>query len=101
MESSLDQGPRGNPFRKNRNSTPSRPQSHWSSDHRSPGIRAHGNPRDVAANARNNYERFTTMAKNAARRGDVIEAENFYQHAEHYLRLMREQVPLAVRHSAH
>ena len=42
-------------------------------------------------NARNNYERYTTMAKDAARRGDVIEAENYYQHAEHYFRVMKEQ----------
>ena len=33
----------------------------------------------------------TTMAKDAARRGDVVEAENFYQHAEHYFRVMKEQ----------
>jgi hypothetical protein len=31
------------------------------------------------------------MAKDAARRGDVIEAENCYQHAEHYFRVMKEQ----------
>jgi hypothetical protein len=31
------------------------------------------------------------MAKDAARRGDVIEAENYYQHAEHYFRVMRDQ----------
>lgn len=42
-------------------------------------------------NARNNYERYTNLAKDAARRGETIEAENFYQHAEHYFRMMREQ----------
>jgi hypothetical protein len=31
------------------------------------------------------------MAKDAARRGDDIEAENCYQHAEHYFRVMKEQ----------
>ena len=31
------------------------------------------------------------MAKDAARRGEVIEAENFYQHAEHYFRVMKDQ----------
>jgi len=31
------------------------------------------------------------MAKDAARRGDVVEAENMYQHAEHYFRVMRER----------
>jgi hypothetical protein len=30
------------------------------------------------------------MAKDAARRGDVVEAENLYQHAEHYFRVMKE-----------
>jgi len=55
------------------------------------GIRPSGNPRHAAANARNNYERYTAMAKDAARRGDTIEAENLHQHAEHYFRMMREQ----------
>ena len=87
----MDQRSRKKPFRKNRNSTPSRPQIHRLPDERSPGIYARRNPRHVAGNARNNYDRFTTMAKDAARRGDVIEAENFYQHAKHYFRLMREQ----------
>jgi hypothetical protein len=50
-----------------------------------------GNPRHAAANARSNYERYTTLAKDAARRGETIEAENLYQHAEHYFRVMREQ----------
>jgi hypothetical protein len=30
------------------------------------------------------------MAKDAARRGDTVEAENFYQHAGHYFRVMKE-----------
>jgi len=50
-----------------------------------------GNPRQAIANARNNYERYTNLAKDAARRGETIEAENLYQHAEHYYRVMREQ----------
>jgi hypothetical protein len=32
-----------------------------------------------------------TRTKDAARRGATIEAENFYQHAEHYFRMMRGQ----------
>jgi hypothetical protein len=32
-----------------------------------------------------------TMAQDAAKRGDIIEAENLYQHAEHYFRVLREQ----------
>jgi len=43
------------------------------------------------ANARSNYERYSNLAREAARRGESIEAENLYQHAEHYFRVMREQ----------
>jgi hypothetical protein len=82
----LDQGPRRRPFRPQRNQNQQR-----QANPRPAGIRPPGNPRQAVANARNNYERYTTMAKDAARRGEVIEAENLYQHAEHYFRTMREQ----------
>ena len=42
-------------------------------------------------NAPRNYERYIALAREAALRGDTIEAENCYQHAEHYFRVMREQ----------
>ena len=87
----MDQGPRRKPFRQHRSKNASRPQGHRPVHQRPPGIRPPGEGRHTAQNARNNYERYTTMAKDAARRGDVIEAENFYQHAEHYFRVMREQ----------
>jgi hypothetical protein len=86
METVLDQGPRRRPFRPQRqqNQQPiARP--------RPQGVRLPGNPRHAMANARTNYERYTNLAKDAARRGETIEAENLYQHAEHYLRMMREQ----------
>ena len=41
-------------------------------------------------NAKARYVRYVAMARAAAQAGDVIEAENFYQHAEHYLRVMNE-----------
>ena len=43
------------------------------------------------ANARRNYERYIALAKEAASKGETIEMENCYQHAEHYFRVMREQ----------
>ena len=43
------------------------------------------------ANARRNYERYIALAKDAASKSDTVEAENCYQHAEHYFRVMREQ----------
>jgi Domain of unknown function (DUF4167) len=38
---------------------------------------------------RRKYECYLALARDAAARGDIVEAENMYQHAEHYLRLMR------------
>jgi hypothetical protein len=40
-------------------------------------------------NARQHYERYLARAREAQLAGDVVEMENCYQHAEHYLRVMR------------
>jgi hypothetical protein len=40
-------------------------------------------------NAMRNYERYLARAREAQLSGDVVEMENCYQHAEHYLRVMR------------
>lgn len=42
-------------------------------------------------NAKARHVRYVAMARAAAQAGDVVEAENLYQHAEHYFRLMRER----------
>ena len=39
-------------------------------------------------NARSSYERYLALAQGEARAGNTIAAENYYQHAEHYFRLM-------------
>ncbi|GLS21039.1 hypothetical protein GCM10007874_40560 [Labrys miyagiensis] len=39
-------------------------------------------------NTRASYERYVTLAEAQIRAGDRVEAENYYQHAEHYFRLM-------------
>ena len=39
--------------------------------------------------ARQQYERYLARAREAQVAGDVVEMENCYQHAEHYLRVMR------------
>ena len=44
-----------------------------------------------AGNAHQNYERYLALAREAMSNGDRIEAENFYQHAEHYFRVMRDR----------
>ena len=41
-------------------------------------------------NAQLNYARYIALAKEAASKGDMIEAENCRQHAKHYFRTMRE-----------
>jgi hypothetical protein len=42
------------------------------------------------ATAKRGYERYVALAKTSSISGDAIETENYYQHAEHYLRSMRE-----------
>jgi hypothetical protein len=39
-------------------------------------------------NAQRSYERYIALAQAQAQSGDVIGAENYYQHAEHYFRAM-------------
>ncbi len=41
------------------------------------------------ANAKRSDERYMALARAASLAGDRVEAENFYQHAEHYFRLMK------------
>jgi hypothetical protein len=36
------------------------------------------------------YQRYLTLAQEAARNNDEIAAENYYQHAEHYFRVNNE-----------
>jgi hypothetical protein len=79
----LHQGPGRRPFRPQRQQNASRPSRG--------GSRPGTNPRQGAANARSRYESYMAMAQDAAKRGDIIEAENLYQHAEHYFRVLRGQ----------
>ncbi len=39
-------------------------------------------------NAQRSYERYLALARAEALSGDMIAAENYYQHAEHYFRSM-------------
>jgi hypothetical protein len=43
-------------------------------------------------NAKVSHDRYVVLARAAATAGDQVEAENLYQHAEHYCRLMRQGV---------
>ncbi len=42
----------------------------------------------IRGNAYQVFERYIAMAREASSAGDRIAAENFYQHAEHYFRMM-------------
>jgi hypothetical protein len=53
------------------------------------GARQHRN--GSAMSAQRNYERYLALARDATLNGDIVEAENFYRHAEHYFRVMRER----------
>jgi len=48
-------------------------------------------------NAQQNYERYLALGRAQALSGDRIAAENYFQHAEHYLRSMREDARAARR----
>ena len=60
---------------------PSPRQRNWSQKQSRPQI--------GPQNARRQYERYLARARDAQVAGDVVEMENCYQHAEHYLRVMR------------
>jgi hypothetical protein len=56
-------------------------------DRSNPAVRQRQNG---AGNAHRNYERYLALAREATLNGDTIEAENFYQHAERYFRVMKD-----------
>jgi len=53
-------------------------------DSSGPDIRIRGNAHQV-------LEKYLSLARDAAAQGDRIAAENFYQHAEHYFRVINAQ----------
>jgi len=70
----------------NRPRGPHRQQNY---DSNGPGVKIRGNAYQV-------FERYIALAREAASSGDRITAENLYQHAEHYFRIMNangEQYP--------
>ena len=42
-------------------------------------------------NARRSYDRYVALAQAELQAGDKVAAENYYQHAEHYFRLMSSE----------
>ena len=46
---------------------------------------------EPAINPRRNYERYLALAREAATAGDAVQTEHWYQHAEHYFRMIKER----------
>ena len=81
MRAGPDQRSRGR-FHSNRpfRQQPRPPQSNQTFDGNGPDVRVRGPARQI-------FERYIALAREAASSGDQIAAENFYQHAEHYFRI--------------
>ncbi len=60
---------------------PRLPQRTQTFDSNGPSVKIRGNAYQV-------FERYVAMAREAQASGDRVAAENFYQHAEHYFRIM-------------
>src|SRR2546429_9493383 len=60
---------------------PRLPQRVQTFDSNGPSVKIRGNAYQV-------FERYVAMAREAQASGDRVAAENFYQHAEHYFRVM-------------
>jgi hypothetical protein len=84
MRSGPDQRSRGR-FNANRPSRPPQrgPQQNQTLNTHGPGERLRGSAFQI-------YQRYLTLAQEAARTDDWIAAENYYQHAEHYFRVNNE-----------
>jgi hypothetical protein len=48
--------------------------------------------REAFASAERKYTRYSALAREASLRGDIVAMENFYQHAEHYFRVIRSTI---------
>lgn len=47
----------------------------------------------IRGNAQHIYEKYLQLARDASSSGDRVMAENYYQHAEHYLRIVQVNQP--------
>jgi hypothetical protein len=73
--------PNNNNNNPNNNGRPRIPHRSQTFDSNGPGIKIRGNAYQV-------FERYVALAREAVSSGDRVAAENFYQHAEHYFRIM-------------
>src|SRR5277367_2790815 len=79
----------GNPYHNNNPNNrggggPRPPHRSQTFDSNGPNVKIRGNAYQV-------FERYLALAREAQSSGDRIAAENFFQHAEHYFRVMNAQ----------
>src|SRR5438552_6181698 len=79
-------GQTGRPYGRNNGNTPYRnrqqiPHRGQTLDSNGPNVKIRGSPHQI-------FERYVTLAREASTSGDRVAAENLYQHAEHYFRVM-------------
>lgn len=68
----------------NKKHTPLRNQTF---DSNGPDVRIRGNAHQV-------YEKYLSLARDATAQGDRVAAENYFQHAEHYYRIINAHTPV-------
>ena len=64
-------------------------ESNSESKERAASVNAARRPHNGGGNARQNYERYLALAREAQLAGDDVEMERCYQFAEHYFRVIR------------
>lgn len=82
----MRQGPhskRGRGRNNNNNNRKQVPIRHQTFDSNGPDVRIRGNANQV-------FDKYSQLARDAMSAGDRIKAENYFQHAEHYLRIIHE-----------
>ena len=70
------------------NTRPSRSSSSFNNRPRKPESNAGRQKPQNFQNAQRSYERYLALAQAEVLAGDIVGAENYYQHAEHYFRSM-------------
>jgi hypothetical protein len=87
-------GPNKRSRGRNNNNNPNNPNPQHNNGgrprvpHRSQTFDSNGPGTKIRGNAYQVFERYVALAREAVSSGDRIAAENFYQHAEHYFRIM-------------
>jgi Domain of unknown function (DUF4167) len=81
---------RSGPDQRSRGRFSANPPSHQQPRGSQHNLDSHGPGERIRGSASQIYQRYLTLAQEAARSDDRVAAENCYQHAEHYFRVSNE-----------